>query len=183
MRAAARVLILLTMAVAGHCREWPSCDSVYPQWGRENCVSANSTHSKCLCVEEYTRPIPLYGEITRTRLIHLGPKRLGFIPQNVTITSRARSRVSFNFSFAEDTVFRRDEFYNGSVEWNGLRCDIPACGNSFRRGNNNFMFKMTEYYGYAGKGYERCVTMGPRISCQQFNPSRGIGIEFNSGGR
>ena len=44
------------------------------------------------------------------------------------MTSRARSHVSFNFSFVDDDdqVDKREKFLNGSVVWSSSRCDVPS---------------------------------------------------------
>ena len=82
---------------------------------REKCPLATSKH-------ESKWTIPLKSEKDRELVIHLGPKSIGFTPDNVTLTSRTRSTVQIFFSLTDDGVDRREKHINGSFLWSGSGC-------------------------------------------------------------
>ena len=124
MKTTACVLILLTVFVTGHCQD---CDSLEPDWASKHCREGVCCRPDPNSSFESRWEIPLKSKHGRKVVIHLGPT-LGFTPHNVTITSRARSHVSFNLSFVDDDdqVDKREKFLNGSVVWSSSRCDVPS---------------------------------------------------------
>ena len=66
--------------------------------------------------------LPLKSNSSRETVLHLDPDSLGFLPEKLAMTSKAKSRVSFDFILQVNDKTG----YNiiGIVEWSGTSCDI-----------------------------------------------------------